>query len=122
MGQDMKGPAKKTSVADRILLRLQGFAEALEGGEDIAERFTCRRVTLDLKATAYDAEKVRQTRQLLHASQALFAQFLGVSVRTVRSWEQGVNTPSDLARRFLDEIRHDPPYWRARLRGAVIAR
>jgi DNA-binding transcriptional regulator YiaG len=55
-------------------------------------------------------------------SQAVFAKLLGVSLNTVRAWEQGVNHPSDMACRFLDEIRRDPAYWVRRLKEAVIAR
>ena len=70
--------------------------------------------------SVYHPRLVRETRDLLAASQAVFARFLGVSVQTVRAWEQGVNTPSTLASRFLDEIRHDPAYWRTRLRETVV--
>ena len=45
----------------------------------------------------------------------LFARFLGVSVKTVRAWEQGTNTPQEIACRLMDEILHDPDYWRKRL-------
>jgi len=38
----------------------------------------------------------------------------------VRAWEQGENIPIDIAKRFMDEIRHDPDYWRARLREIVV--
>jgi putative transcriptional regulator len=65
---------------------------------------------------------VKQTRALLGASQAVFANFLGVSVKTVRAWEQGVNTPSAMACRFMDEIRRDPKHWIARLSEAAVAR
>jgi len=65
---------------------------------------------------------VRRTRGLLRASQAVFARFLGVSVKTVRAWEQGFNVPSDMACRFMDEIRRDPSYWLRRLRSAIVAR
>jgi len=51
----------------------------------------------------------------------LFAHFLGVSVKTVRSWEQG-KTPSDIASRFMDEIRHNPNYWRQRLKESAKAK
>src|SRR4051794_17473009 len=54
-----------------------------------------------------------------HASQAVFARFLGVSRNTVRSWEQGVNAPSTMACRFLDEIRLNPAYWQQRLRDSA---
>ena len=61
------------------------FTEALEKEEPIAERFTCRTVMLDLLAVPYDPKAVKATRQLLAASQGVFAQFLGVSVKSVRA-------------------------------------
>jgi putative transcriptional regulator len=63
---------------------------------------------------------VKKTRQALAASQTVFAKFLGVSVRTVRSWEQGINIPSDIACRFMDEIRRDPSHLTARLLAAIV--
>lgn len=112
----------KASVADRILGRLKGFTKALESGETIQDRFTCHKVVLDLKPQPYDPAKVKATRKLLRASQAVFAKFLGVSIRTVHSWEQGINAPSDMACRFMDEIRCNPEYWRKRLQEVTIAK
>ena len=108
-----------SKVADRVLRRLKGFTEALESGEDIAKRFTCRQVELNLGRTNYPPQAVKGVRKLLGASQGVFASFLGVSAKTVCSWEQGINEPSDMTCRFLDEIRLNPPYWRKRLGEAV---
>jgi len=115
----MAGKKMKTSVADRILERLEGFVDHIERSDRISDRFTCRKVDLDLQPETYTPEKVRTTRGILRASQPIFAQFLGVTVRTVRAWEQGTNTPSDMACRFMDEIRRDPDYWFKRLSGAA---
>ena len=54
-------------------------------------------------------------REMLGASQAVLAGFLGVNVNTVRSWEQGKRPPQAIARRFLAEIESDPAYWRRRI-------
>jgi putative transcriptional regulator len=116
----MKELQKKPTVGARIIEGLREFADALRDKREIDKRFTCRVIELDLQPTDYDAEMVRQTRQLLHASQAVFARFLGVSVKTVRAWEQSANTPSDMACRFMDEIRLNPKYWMARLRKAAV--
>ncbi len=113
---------KKASVADRIVQRLQGFTKALKSGEEIQKKFTCHKVVLDLKPQPYDPAKVKKTRQLLGASQAIFAQYLGVSLRTVQSWERGDSQPSDMACRFMDEIQCNPEYARKRLEGAAIAK
>jgi putative transcriptional regulator len=110
---------KKASVENLIIQRLEGFTEALENKEVISERFTCRKVELDLRPEPYSPGLVKKTRDLLGASQAVFALFLGVSVKTVRAWEQGINTPSDMACRFMDEIRFNSDYMRKRLQKCV---
>jgi putative transcriptional regulator len=112
----------KPSVAERILQGLQEFTKSLEGHEVISEKFTCRKIDLNLIPKPYDPKKVKKTRKLLGTSQAMFALFLGVSVKTVRSWEQGINTPSVMACRFMDEIQRDPPYWIRRLKEAVVVK
>jgi putative transcriptional regulator len=116
---DEEGDRMNTSVADRILERLQGFVDHIETSDKISDRFTCRKIDLDLQPETYTPEKVKDTRKILRASQPIFAKFLGVTARTVRAWEQGTNPPSDMACRFMDEIRRDPDYWFKRLSGVV---
>src|SRR5205823_1407155 len=107
---------------DRIIQRLRGFKEALQSGAVDDKRFTCRTIELDLKPQPYSPGAVKKTRKLLGASQAVFARFLGVSTKTVQAWEGGANTPSDMACRFLDEIRHNPTYWLGRLKEMIVAK
>jgi DNA-binding transcriptional regulator YiaG len=109
----------KDNVANKILRGLKEFTDALERDEVISEKFTCRKVTLDLQPMAYTPKAVKDTRKILKASQAVFAQFLGVKPSAVRSWEQGRQAPSDMACRFLDEIQRNPDYWRTRLRESI---
>jgi len=110
---------KKPSIAEKIIEGLESFADALERGEDINKRFTCRKVVLNLEPTSYNSDLVKKTRDVLNVSQALFARFLGVATNTVCAWERGDNSPNDMACRFMDEIRHDPDYWRQRLLDVV---
>ena len=112
----------KASVGSEMLKRLNGFAEALNDTDVISDRFTCRRVVLNLIPTPYSPEAVRETRRILGASQAMFAKFLGVKTKTVQAWEQGTNTPRDMACRFMDEIRNNPQYWLERFRGSLISK
>ncbi|MCI0378378.1 MAG: helix-turn-helix domain-containing protein [Gemmataceae bacterium] len=116
----MKENGKKASVGARIIEGLEEFVSALEKKEPIGAKFNCRVVELDLHPSAYSPQLVRAIRKSLETSQALFARFLGVSIKTVRAWEQGINTPSDVACRFMDEIRLNPNYWRRRLKNAVV--
>ncbi len=112
----------KRSVGDRIVGGLREFADTLKSGKPITERFTCKTVIVDLKPTRYGFKEVKATRKLLRCSQAVFAQFLGVSLNTVRAWEQDVNKPTDIACRFMDEIQRNPEYMRGRLRESVTVR
>jgi putative transcriptional regulator len=104
------------SVGSKIVARLKGFVEAVESGQDPSQRFTCRTVPLNLEPSLYGPDLVKSTRMLLGVSQAIFAQFLGVSASAVQDWEQGKKPPNGSACRLMDEIRRDPTYWRERLR------
>ena len=112
----------KLTVGQRVVSRMAEFADALEAGGDICEKFTCRKIVLRLEPAQYDPALVKKTRAILRASQAIFAKFLGVSVDAVQSWESGANEPSDLACRFMDEIRHNPTYWQKRFGELVSPR
>lgn len=118
----MKRATKKASVGRRVIQGLQEFADALDRKEPIAQRFTCRAIDLNLQPTAYSPESVKRARQALGASQSVCTRLLGVSVKTVRAWEQGIHTPSDIACRFMDEIRLDPAYFIARLSQSAVAK
>lgn len=112
----------KRSIGEEIIDGLEDFAKALETNESIPAKYTCRRIALDLHPQTYGPTLVRKTRTLLGVSQAVFAQFLGVSVKTVSAWEQGRNVPQDVACRLMDEIRHDPSYWQKRLREMAVSK
>ncbi len=113
--------SKLNSVERDLVEGLEGFLTHLKTGKPIEKKYTCHRVTLELAPQAYTADQVRATRDLLNASQELFARFLGVSVKTVRKWEGG-NPPSDIACRFMDEIRRNPGYWQERLRDCILVK
>jgi putative transcriptional regulator len=104
---------KRKSVGSEIVGRLQRFVEALESlppGTELSKRFTARTVKLHLQAPSCTAKEVKATRELLGASQAIFAQFLGVSPSTVQDWEQGLKPPRGSACRLMQEICRDPKY------------
>ncbi|MGL4512161.1 MAG: helix-turn-helix domain-containing protein [Lacipirellulaceae bacterium] len=107
-----------TAVEQELIDGLEGFVADLESNAPIASKYTCRRVVLDLAPQRYGQEEVKQVRGTLGVSQKLFAQFLGVSLGTVRKWEQGESV-SDIAARFMDEIATNPDYWKARLNSMI---
>ena len=71
------------------------------------------------EARALHAGAGPAVRELIGASQEVFAQLLAVSPMTVRSWEQGLRQPSPIARRFLDEIAMSPDHFRGRILTAA---
>ena len=50
------------------------------------------------------ARDVKRIRHNVGLSQPLFAEFLGVSVKTIRSWEQGLSHPSGASSRLLEAL------------------
>ncbi len=109
----------KLNSVERDLL--EGFGELasdLKDGVGIEEKYTRHRLNLELRPNKYGPKEVQAARHILKASQTLFAQFLGVSPKTVRGWESGKRVGT-MASRFMDEIRHDPDYWRNRLRESA---
>lgn len=53
---------------------------------------------------AFLPDDIKSIRTSCHASQAVFAAFLGVGKTTVQQWEQGVKKPSGPAQRLLDLV------------------
>ncbi len=51
---------------------------------------------------------VKMIRNKLHLSQEQFANYFGVSIRTVQEWEQHRRTPTATARNFLKVIEREP--------------
>ena len=110
----------KSTIASDLIEGFTELAKALEAGGDLGVKFNCYQMQLDLHPETYTPEKVKQTRQRLGVSQVLFARFLGVSVKTVQQWEQGVAEPMPVACRFMDEIRRNPRYYLDRLKESMV--
>lgn len=51
---------------------------------------------------------VRKIRDALGMSQSEFASKFGMSIKTVRNWEQGISTPEGASRAYLLVIKHNP--------------
>jgi DNA-binding transcriptional regulator YiaG len=105
----------------RIVEALEEFATDLEAGTSIEPKYTVRQVRVVPPPSDYSREQVKGVRELIGASQEVFAQMLAVSPMTVRSWEQGTRRPSAMARRFLDEIQMAPKHFRGRITKAADA-
>lgn len=117
-----KKPRKHSELGAILLPRFEEFTRDLLNHGIDSKKITVRRVQVTITPALFTPEIIKDTRRLLRASQAVFARFLGVSVQTVRAWEQGTNPPSDMACRFLDEIRLNPPYWQQRFKESMVVR
>ena len=108
-----------SSRGARIVKALEELADDLEAGAPIESKYTVRTVRVIPKPSTYTPDRVRAVRELVGASQEVFAQLLAVSPMTIRSWEQGLRRPSPIARRFLDEIEMAPGHFRGRIVAAA---
>jgi len=106
---------KETTFGDEVMHSLNDFLESVERGEPI----TVRTVKLNLEPSRYSPQDVRRSRKKLGISQAIFAQLMGVSVKTVQSWEQGGRPVPGPARRLLDDIESNTEHWTSLILDAV---
>lgn len=80
---------------------MEGLTEALahSKGKATAETFSRKRSLPDVN--------VAEIRRSLNMTQRKFAAMLGVSPRTVESWEAGRTTPTPTAKKLLYLVRED---------------
>lgn len=113
---------KKTmtvNVGDELVSRLGRFVENLETTDDISklpEVLTVRKVKLNLRPHEFKGRELKSIRERLRVSQAVFAEYLGVSTSTLQDWEQDVSSVSGPTCRLLEEISRDFPLWSRRIR------
>ena len=103
------------SAGARILEAIEEATEILRAEGLESKRLTMRTYNVPSTPRVCQPGDVKRVRELLGASQAVLAGFLGVNVNTVRSWEQGKRLPQPIACRFLSEIESDLPYCRQRV-------
>lgn len=58
----------------------------------------------------FTATEIRDIRKNTGMTQVLFANYLGVSVKTVEAWEAGRNRPNGTASRMLSITKRDPHF------------
>jgi putative transcriptional regulator len=113
--KDIDHASNGSSAGSKILAAIQEATELMRTEGLRSKRLTVRSYQVPEAPQAYLPVDVKRVRDLLCASQAILAGFLGVNVNTVRSWEQGKRRPQPIACRFLAEIESDPEYWRKRI-------
>jgi len=108
------------SAGARIVAAIEEATDILRAEGLRSKRLTVRTYKLPPPPHVCRPGDVKRVRELLGASQAVLAGFLGVNVNTVRSWEQGKRLPQPIACRFLSEIESDPVYWRQRIKQGAL--
>ena len=90
----------------------QQFSRLMESARQAEKHATgkldLRTTRLPPPPTAMGKTEVVRIRESLNFSQAVFATYLNVSVKTVQSWEQGINKPSGASLKLLSIIRRKP--------------
>jgi putative transcriptional regulator len=89
------------------------FDELIEGVEAMREqregKITLRTHEVDeLPPLEIGADTIRDTREKLHVSRAVFARHLRVSTRTLENWEQGRARPNAQAAALILMVRKYP--------------
>jgi putative transcriptional regulator len=88
-------------------MKEEHFQSILQGLEE-ARRFARGEIVPGLRYHPPPAEDARAIRERTGLSQAAFARQIGVSVATLRNWEQGRRRPDGPARVLLALLAKDP--------------
>ncbi|WNL39215.1 NadS family protein [Halomonas sp. PAMB 3232] len=64
------------------------------------------------RVTRFEVADVKQIRAILAVSQAEFAQAMGTSIDTIKSWENRRRNPTGLAAKVLATIQDNPAFYR----------
>lgn len=74
-------------------------------------KIKARKITRAISPLAsFTPNEIKQIRIQTGMTQVLFAQYMGVSVKTVEAWECGRNQPDGAARRLLAITRDNPMF------------
>ncbi len=88
--------------------------DELMEGVDVMQQQRKGKITLrthevdELPPLKIDADLIRETREQLHLSRAVFARRLRVSTRTLENWEQGRARPNAQAAALIMMVRQFP--------------
>lgn len=86
----------------------EGLNQAIEYEKgNLKAKATIRTIRPLEKFTSVEIKEIRRSTGL---TQVLFAKYMGVSVKTVESWEAGRNHPDGAACRLLSITRQNPKF------------
>ena len=84
----------------------QGLTEAIEYERGNLPDTKVKKVTYTPVRT-FNAVEIKEIRAQLGMTQRLFAGAMGISIKTVESWEAGTNRPTGTACRMLELLQQD---------------
>jgi putative transcriptional regulator len=84
----------------------QGLNEAIKYERGVLKNVKVDKIEI-APLNVYTAAEIKEIRARHRMTQRLFAEALGVSIKTVESWEAGTNRPSGIASRLLELIQVD---------------
>ncbi|HBM42307.1 MAG TPA: transcriptional regulator [Halomonas sp.] len=87
------------SIFDELQTSLQEAVEIKQGKTQAS------------RITRHEVADVKAIRTKLHVSQAEFAEAMGTSVDTIKSWETKRRNPTGLAAKVLATIQDDPAFF-----------
>ena len=91
----------------------QGLIEAMQELVDYSEGkidLRTSRLNITPVCDAISADEIKNVRKTLGMSQGVFATVIGVSKKTVESWEAGRYNPDGAARRLISVMQKDPGF------------
>jgi len=92
-----------SEVSKGIMRGLEEMLEHAKGKKELRSNYVSTTPPRD-----FTASEIRVLRDNLNMSQGFFATVLGVSKKTVESWEYGRVKPSGIAARMLTIVKEDP--------------
>jgi putative transcriptional regulator len=98
-----KRVTKTRALFDELILGVEAMRQQREGKITLRSHDVSQRPPLTV-----DARVIRQTRERLNVSRAVFARGLRVSTRTLESWEQGRARPNAQAAALILMVRRYP--------------
>lgn len=88
----------------KIAAKIRKGLEEILAHQEGKINLKCTLVQLPNPPKHYQASDIKKVRKEHNYSQSMFAKVLNVSVKTVKSWESGIRTPSGIANRLLEVI------------------
>lgn len=85
-----------------------GLEEAIAYEQGMLEAKTTKLTITPI--SRFDASEIKNIRKSTGLTQVVFAQYMGVSVKTVEAWESGRNHPEGAACRLLSITKEDPQF------------